>query len=71
MAAAAPEPIDNHEAQEYKTIEKIKKANECNAHPGLVHIVVSGGEHISQTHEDLAIWAQLVVHGVFISLFTV
>jgi 6-phosphogluconolactonase/glucosamine-6-phosphate isomerase/deaminase len=66
-----PEPIDNHEAQEYKIIEKIKKANECNAHPGQVHIVVSGGEHITPTHEDLAIWAHLVVSNPFFSFFTV
>ena len=68
MAATAPELINNHEAQEYKIIEKIKKANEYNAHPGHVQIVVSGGEHISPTHEDLVIWAHLVVRDVFIFL---
>jgi len=65
VAAATPELIDNHEAQEYKIIEKINKVNECNAHPGHVHIIVSGGEHISPTHEDLAIWAHLIVHDIY------
>ncbi len=69
VASATPEPIDHHEAQEYKIIEKIKKANECNTHPGHVHVVVSGGEHISPTHEDLAIWAHLVVRESDVFIF--
>ena len=68
VAAAALELIDNHEAQEYKIIDKIKKVNEYSAHPGHVHIVVFGGEHISPTHEDLAIWAHLIVCDVFLFL---
>jgi hypothetical protein len=60
-AAAVPEPIDSTEACEYKLIGKIKKANECNLHPGEVHIVVGGGEHITPTAADYAIWAHLVV----------
>jgi hypothetical protein len=56
-----PEPIDNDEAKEYKVIEKIKKVNACNAHPGQVHVVVAGGKHITPTAEDYAIWAHLIV----------
>jgi hypothetical protein len=61
VATIRPEPIDSTEACEYKLIEKIKKANEWNLHPGEVHVVVGGGEHITPTAADYVIWAHLVV----------